>query len=84
MVKHSKINNIPTSLPIRAERLPTNQIRVTWKDQSNLKEDFDDFDTVLMAVGRGANTRGLGLEKVGVQLNPKNRKIVGGVNGELE
>ena len=49
-----------------------------------MKEDFDDFDTVLMAVGRGANTRGLGLEKVGVQLNPKNRKIVGGVNGELE
>ena len=49
-----------------------------------MKEDFDDFDTVLMAVGRGANTRGLALEKVGVHLNPRNRKIVGGGNGELE
>merc|ERR1712070_347246 len=35
------------------------------------------FDTVLGAIGRMADTDKLGLEKLGVEVNPKNRRIIG-------
>lgn len=37
-----------------------------------------------MAVGRTANTSKLGLERVGVQVNPSNLKILGHKRGEIE
>ena len=36
-----------------------------------------------MAVGRTANTKSLNLDRIGVKVNPKNRKILGGF-GEVE
>jgi thioredoxin reductase (NADPH) len=50
----------------------THPIKVTFSDGSS-----DTYDTVLAAVGRLADTDKLGLEKVGVQTNPKNRRIIG-------
>jgi len=47
------------------------KIQVTFSDGSS-----EDYDTVLAAVGRMADTDKLGLENVGVKTNPKDRKII--------
>jgi len=47
------------------------RIKVTFSDDSS-----DEYDTVLSAIGRRADTEKLGLENVGVKTNPKNRKII--------
>ena len=48
----------------------TSRIKVTFSDDSE-----DIFDTVLVAIGRSADTDKLGLDKVGIKTNPKNGKI---------
>ena len=58
--------------PVKLLRTETGQIKVTF---SNGSEDI--YDTVLAAVGRKADTDKLGLEKLGVKVNPKNNRIVG-------
>jgi thioredoxin reductase (NADPH) len=58
--------------PARLEKLDSGKIKVTFSDNTS-----DEFDTVLAAIGRTADTAQLGLEHVGVQVNPKNGKIVG-------
>jgi pyruvate/2-oxoglutarate dehydrogenase complex dihydrolipoamide dehydrogenase (E3) component len=42
------------------------------KGKYNDGTDFsDEFDTVVFAIGRDACTSGIGLDKIGVKLNPK-------------
>jgi thioredoxin reductase (NADPH) len=43
-----------------------------------------EFDTVLVAIGRTANTKSLNLDSLGVKLNKKNGKIIGGFDSEIE
>ena len=47
------------------------KIQVTFSDGTS-----DEYDTVLAAIGRLADTDKLGLERVGVKTNPKDRKII--------
>ncbi|KAG8201737.1 hypothetical protein JTE90_012797 [Oedothorax gibbosus] len=54
----------------------TNLLKVTWKDKSSNKELVDTFDTVLVAIGREAQTKYLDLESIGVQLAPDSYKII--------
>ncbi len=39
--------------------------------ETNGQQERVEFDTLLMALGRKANTRGFGLEELGVELNPQ-------------
>lgn len=48
--------------------------RVTASDGSK-HNIVDDYNTVLFAIGREPCTKGIGLEKVGVKLNPKTGKV---------
>jgi thioredoxin reductase (NADPH) len=50
----------------------SDQIQVTFSDGTQ-----DTYDTVLVAVGRKADTEKLGLEQLGIRVNPKNLRIVG-------
>lgn len=71
MVKHGvkfKREVTPKSL----EKLASGRIKVTFSDGST-----DEFDTVLGAIGRTADTEKLGLENIGVEVNSKNKKIIG-------
>lgn len=71
MVKHGvkfKREVTPKSL----EKLDSGRIKVSFSDGSE-----DEFDTVLGAIGRTADTEKLGLENIGVEINPKNKKILG-------
>ncbi|XP_020016276.1 thioredoxin reductase 2, mitochondrial isoform X4 [Castor canadensis] len=63
-------------IPSRIRRLPDGQLQITWEDHSSDKEDMGTFNTVLWAIGRVPETKGLNLEKAGVNINPKNQKIL--------
>jgi len=52
---------VPTKIEKEGEKL-----KATWKDATTGQEASDVFDTVLVAVGRQADTAKLGLEKAGV------------------
>lgn len=56
----------------KLEKLENGSIQVTFSDDT-----VDTYDTVLVAVGRMADTEKLGLENIGVKTNPKNRRIIG-------
>ncbi|XP_039728808.1 thioredoxin reductase 2, mitochondrial isoform X2 [Pteropus medius] len=62
--------------PLRVRKLPDGQLQVTWEDLKSGREDMGTFDTVLWAIGRVPETRGLNLEKVGVNTNPDSQKIL--------
>jgi thioredoxin reductase (NADPH) len=72
MVEHGiKFKNKAT--PSKLDKTESGMTKVTFSDGSE-----DTFDTVLAAVGRHADTDKLGLENVvGVETNPKNRRIIG-------
>lgn len=57
---------VPTKLAKVGEK-----IHVTFSDGTS-----EEYDTVLAAVGRLADTDKLGLDKVGVKINPSDRKII--------
>lgn len=57
--------------PEKLTKTESDQIQVLFSDGS-----LDTYDTVLVAVGRHADTEKLGLENVGVKVNPKNRRIL--------
>lgn len=63
---------IPTRVEMIEEGTP-GKLRVTAVMDGT--EVVDEYNTVLFAVGRESCTQGLGLEKVGVVVNPKNKKV---------
>eukprot|EP00594_Rhizosolenia_setigera_P012622 CAMPEP_0178968562 /NCGR_PEP_ID=MMETSP0789-20121207/18340_1 /TAXON_ID=3005 /ORGANISM="Rhizosolenia setigera, Strain CCMP 1694" /LENGTH=628 /DNA_ID=CAMNT_0020654539 /DNA_START=51 /DNA_END=1937 /DNA_ORIENTATION=+ len=58
--------------PQKLEKLENGKINVTFSDGSQ-----EEYDTVLCAIGRQADTESLGLENIPqIETNPKNKKIV--------
>lgn len=58
--------------PAKLTKTASGQIEVLFSDDTK-----DTYDTVLVAVGRFADTDKLGLDNVGVKVNPKNLRILG-------
>lgn len=82
------------AVPLRIERAgetqpaagaPRGRLRVTWSVPAGAagerREESDEYDTVIVAVGRNAQTAGLGLERAGVQVDAASGKVLG-VRGE--
>ncbi|XP_074526732.1 thioredoxin reductase 2, tandem duplicate 2 [Halichoeres trimaculatus] len=67
-------------VPKRVDKVSSGGLQVTWTDTSTGSEHSDTFDSVLWAVGRAPETKALGLDKLGVQLNKETGKIVVGAN----
>jgi len=57
-------------VPTKLEKVDGDQILVTFSDNSS-----EVYDTVLVAIGRSADTSKLGLENVNVEANARNGKI---------
>lgn len=57
--------------PSKLEKTESEQIMVTFSDGTS-----DVYDTVLVAIGRNADTEKLGLPSAGVETNPKNGKVL--------
>jgi thioredoxin reductase (NADPH) len=58
-------------VPTKLEKVEDDKIQVTFSDDST-----EVYDTVLVAIGRSADTDKLELEKIGVKTNPSNKKII--------
>jgi len=71
MKEHTKVKFKNELTPTKLEQLAENKIRVTFSDGST-----DDYDTVMAAIGREADTDNLGLDTVKIHTNPKNKKII--------
>ncbi|EDO38228.1 predicted protein [Nematostella vectensis] len=69
---------VPTKVEQLEEGSP-GKLRVHYKLEGG-EEGHLDCNTVVFAIGRDACTTGIGLEKVGVKLNPKNQKVIAGDN----
>ncbi|XP_072000583.1 thioredoxin reductase 2, mitochondrial isoform X2 [Engystomops pustulosus] len=63
-------------VPLRVTKLENGKLQVTWENMDSGKEEMDTFDTVMWAIGRAPETKGLNLEKVGVIVDPENGKII--------
>jgi len=66
-----KIRMISGALPRSIVKQPSGKLLVSFTNGAS-----DEFDTVLVATGRYADTKGLQLEKIGIQVNPKTEKII--------
>ncbi|XP_019740867.1 thioredoxin reductase 2, tandem duplicate 2 [Hippocampus comes] len=67
-------------IPKRVDKLPSGDLKVTWNDALTGNEHNGTYNTVLWAVGRAPETKALGLNKLGVQLNKETGKIIVGVD----
>lgn len=67
-------------VPRRIDKLPSGALQVTWTDSRTGSQHQDTYDTVLWAVGRAPETKALGLDKLGVQLNKETGKIIVGAD----
>lgn len=66
---------IQESVPTKIEKLENGNKLVTYENKNG--ESFsEEFETVLFAIGRTANTAKLNLEAAGVRINPRNLKII--------
>uniref|UniRef100_A0A7N6FC93 thioredoxin-disulfide reductase (NADPH) n=1 Tax=Anabas testudineus TaxID=64144 RepID=A0A7N6FC93_ANATE len=65
-------------VPKRVDKLPSGALQVTWTNTETNNEHSGTYDSVLWAVGRAPETKALGLDKLGVQLNNETGKIVVG------
>eukprot|EP00897_Mesotaenium_endlicherianum_P007763 jgi/Mesen1/7014/ME000365S06155 len=60
------------------------KVKVTYKNVETGEEAEDVYDTVVLAVGRTANTHTLALEKAGVEVQPLDGKIAAPTEQALE
>jgi len=65
---------VPTSIEKVEDGAP-GKLKVSGKYKDGT-EFVDEFNTVIFAIGRDACTNKIGLDKVGVELNPKNGKVI--------
>ena len=65
---------VPTSIERLEEGAP-GKVKVTAKYEDGT-EYTDEFNTVIFAIGRDACTENIGLDNIGLALNPKNKKIL--------
>ena len=72
------VNFIRECVPTKIEKIEDGspaKLKVTAKYNDGT-EFVDEFNTVIFAIGRDACTGNIGLDKVGVALNPKNGKVI--------
>lgn len=77
MEKHG-VKFIHDTVPFSIEKIENDRRKVSWKIQDEKKNEhiqYEEFDTVMLAIGRVADTKNIGLDKIGVQTN-KAGKIV--------
>jgi len=67
---------IHNSIPTNIEKLPSGRKLVTWENPETKEIGSEEFDTILFAIGRTADTKDIGLETVGVEIDNVSKKII--------
>ncbi|XP_023931715.1 thioredoxin reductase 1, cytoplasmic-like [Lingula anatina] len=78
MANHS-IKMIREAVPTKIEQIEKGEpgkLKVTAKYVKTGEEFVGEYNTVLLGIGRDACTNGIGLDKVGINLNPKNGQVI--------
>ncbi|CAI5479430.1 unnamed protein product [Closterium sp. Yama58-4] len=75
MERHG-ISFIRPAVPTRFDRTADGKVAVTYKRMDTGAEGREEFDTVVIAVGRDAQTQELNLAAAGVDVNPLTGKII--------
>jgi len=75
LVAHG-VKFINTTVPEKIVKLESGRLEVHFKNSSTGEEGKEEFDTVLVAIGRNADTDKLNCQAAGVEL-AKNGKIIG-------
>jgi len=87
-LEHHKVKFLRTTTPKKIEKLDNGKLKVTYvtkgEDEKEPEESSDVFDTVLVAIGRTADTKNLNLPSAGVKVDPKSLKVLGGNYGSAE
>jgi len=69
-------------IPAAIEKAESGRIKVSWKPTGGGDTmDSDEYDTVLLAIGRYALTDECNVAAAGVKVNPSNKKIIGTGSG---
>lgn len=77
MMQHG-VNFIRGCIPSAMERLPSGRVKVSWAPSGGGEStESDEYDTVLLAIGRYALTEECQVAKAGVEVNPSSKKIIG-------
>lgn len=75
-MKDRGIKFLHKCIPLKVTKMPNGKLQVLWKNTQENTEASDEFDTVLMAIGRKALTAELQLNNAGVEVNKSNHKIL--------
>jgi len=75
-LKAHKVKFINTTIPEKIEKLASGKLEVHYKNRETGQTGKEEFDTVLVAIGRNADTEKINCEAAGLKL-AKNGKIVG-------
>lgn len=71
------IRFIRESIPTKFTKTESGRILVEYESGSNTEKQTEEFDTVLLAIGRLADTKNIGLEQAGVKMAKNGKLIVG-------
>jgi len=82
-LKAHGVKFINTTTPTKIEKLDNGRLLVHYKNRESQEEGKEEFDTILAAIGRIADTANLNCGAAGVE-TAKNGKIVGDNNGYAE
>ena len=69
MAEAHGVKFVRPAVPKAIEKLASGRLRVTWAHADTGAEAADEFDTVFVATGRGADTKGLNLGAAGVAVD---------------
>lgn len=78
-MKNHRIKFIREAVPTQIEQLEAGtpgKLKVTAKYAKDGQTFSDEYNTVLLGIGRDACTTGIGLEQFDIKMNPKNNQII--------
>lgn len=76
MKKFHDMKFLQPCVPQNLEKLDNGQIKVTYQNKQTDEVFSDNFDTVMFATGRAADTKSLGLDNLGVKYTNEGKIVV--------
>lgn len=95
-LENAGVKFLRTTVPEKIEKMEDGRLKVHYITTTTTEAKDDEepiatetrgseiFDTVLVAIGRTADTDAIDLKNCGVQTHPRSKKVVGGKNGSAE
>jgi len=76
ILKRRRVKFLHDSIPIKFAKNESGKVVVEYNNTKEKNIGKEEFDTVILAVGRAPNTKNIGLDKIGVKLSENHKVIV--------